>query len=171
MHPRTCTLSAFTLSTAMVFGAVALAADLPNEGTFIGTFSSFGTYKATPIGTERLLVAFDENGLSLSNGLLDHMTWHCWGTTDYMSGMGQSQGYCVGTDPDGDKLAVSFGPDEMHAPNQKSWSSPMTSTTGTGKFAGISGGGTYVNHANEFRPAVEGTFLNYATIQGSYKFP
>jgi len=148
-----------------------MAADLPKEGTFSGTFSCFGTYKATPIGTERLLIAFDENGLSLSDGLLDHMTWHCWGTTDYINDIGQGQGYCVGIDREGDQLAVNFGPDEKHTPYQKSWESPTTFTTGTGKFAGISGSGTYVNHSNEFRPVTDGTFLNYVTFQGSYKLP
>ena len=35
-------LSAFTLSAAMAFGAAAMAADLPKEGTYSGTYSAFG---------------------------------------------------------------------------------------------------------------------------------
>ena len=42
---------------------------------------------------------------------------------------------------------------------------------GTGKFAGIRGSGTYMNHANEFRPMADGTFVNYVTFEGSYKLP
>jgi hypothetical protein len=64
-------LSAFTLSAAMFFGIVAMAADLPKEGTFSCTYYGFGTSKATKVGEERLLVVFDENGLTLSNGFLD----------------------------------------------------------------------------------------------------
>jgi hypothetical protein len=37
MQPRTRLFSAFTLTVAMAFGAAALAADLPKEGTFSGT--------------------------------------------------------------------------------------------------------------------------------------
>jgi hypothetical protein len=164
-------LSVFTLSTVMLFGIVAMAADLPKEGTYSGTYSGFGTAKATPIGKERLLVVLDESGLQLSNGLFDHTTLHCWGLADYTNGVGQSHGYCVSTDPVGDQVVFSFGPDEKHAPDQKSWSGSTRLTTGTGTYTGISGGGTYVIHSNEFRPATEGTYVNYATFQGSYKLP
>ncbi len=162
----------FPLAAALVLGMAPPGASAElKEGTFSCTYSSFGTAKATAIGKERLLVVFDENGLKLTNGFLDHTTWHCWGLADFTNGMGQAHGYCVGTDPAGDQLVLNFGPDEKHAPDQKSWSGSLTYTTGTGKYAGISGGETYVIHANEFRPAVEGTFLNYATCQGSYKLP
>ena len=63
-------LSAITLGAAMLFGAAATAADLPKEGKVSGSYYSVGTAKATPIGKERLLVALDETGLQLSNGLL-----------------------------------------------------------------------------------------------------
>jgi hypothetical protein len=76
---RTCLLSAFTLSTAIVFGAVAMAADLPKEGTFSATYSAVGTAKTTQIGKERVLIALDETGLSVGRGLFDHITWHCFG--------------------------------------------------------------------------------------------
>jgi hypothetical protein len=55
----------------LALGAAALAADLPKEGTFSGTFSGVGTYKAYQVGKERLLLVFDENELQLTNGLLD----------------------------------------------------------------------------------------------------
>src|ERR1700722_7514693 len=37
----------------MVFGATAMAADLPKEGTFSGTVAAAGTYKATVVGKDR----------------------------------------------------------------------------------------------------------------------
>jgi hypothetical protein len=171
MRPSTCMLLTSTLSTATFLASTATGADLSKEGTFSGTYSGFGTVRVSAIGKVRVLAAFDENGLTLTNGLLDHMTWHCWGTEDFTNGMGQGQGYCVGTDPAGDQIVHNFGPDEKHAPDQKSWNSPFSLTTGTGRYAGINGGGTFVLHVNEFRPATEGTFLNYVTIQGSYKLP
>ena len=108
MRPRTRLLSAFTLSTAIAFGVVAMAADLPKEGTFSGTLSNSGTVKATPVGKERLLVMFDENGSVVSNGLLDHTTVHCWGLGDYANGVGQAHGYCVSMDPAGDQIVINI---------------------------------------------------------------
>jgi hypothetical protein len=156
---------------ALMLGIAAPALAQMKEGTFSGTYSAFGTYKAMPIGKERVLITFDENGLTLTTGFADHMTWHCFGLADFTDGRGQDHGHCVVTDLAGDQFVTNFGPDEKHAPDQKSWNSSATFTTGTGKFAGISGGFTYVIHANEFRPATEGTFLNYSTLEGSYKIP
>ena len=48
----------------------------------------------------------------------------------------------------------------------------MTSfTSGTGKFAGVSGTLHYVVHAPEFRAPTTGTYVNYVTLEGSYKLP
>ena len=51
-----------------------MAADLPKEGTFNATYSAFGTIKVTTIGKERVMFVFDENGLTRSDGFLDHTT-------------------------------------------------------------------------------------------------
>ncbi len=171
MQPRTCILSGLTLSSAIVFGAVAMAADLPKEGTFNVTFSAYGTLKATPVGKELFLSAFDENGLSVGNGLLDHMTWHCSGLFDITDGMAQFHGNCVATDPAGDQIASSFASDGKYPADAKSFNGATTFLKGTGKYAGISGGYKLVGHAPEFRTAAEGTFAEYATFQGSYKLP
>jgi hypothetical protein len=73
MQTRMCLLSAVTLGAAMLVGTAANAGDLPKEGTFTATYASAGTFKATSIGKEHL-ATFDENGLLVGNGLLDHMT-------------------------------------------------------------------------------------------------
>ena len=52
------------------------------------------------VGKERVLILWDENGLTLSDGYNDHTTSHCWGTGDYIKGIGQDHGYCVATDPE-----------------------------------------------------------------------
>jgi hypothetical protein len=170
MRPRTTTLAAVTLGIAISLGAAAMAADLPKEGTYSGTYSAFGTCKATAIGKERLLLACDENGLTLSNGIQDHMTWHCWGMGDYTNGVGQDHGYCVGTDPSGDLLLQIFVT-EKRPIDQKSYSVSTTSSGGTGKYTGISGPEHDVCHSGEFKPATEGTYLQHCNIQGNYKLP
>jgi hypothetical protein len=143
------------------------AADLQKEESFDSAAYSFGTYRLSSV----VFVSYDEDGLSLGSGPFDHMTSHCWGTTEFSNGIGQGQGYCVGVNPDGDQMSITIGPDETHTPSQRSWSSPMILTAGTGKAAGITGSGTYVNHPNEFRTETLGTFVNYVEVKGTYKLP
>jgi hypothetical protein len=66
MRLHICMLSAVALSAAMLLGTVAMAADLPKEGSYSGTYSGVGTGKAIAIGKERLLIAWDETGLSVA---------------------------------------------------------------------------------------------------------
>jgi hypothetical protein len=169
MQPRTSTLSAFTLSTAMFFGVAAMAADLPKEGTYSGTYSSYGTIKATAVGKERVVMTFDEHGLSLGKGIIDRIIWHCFGLIDVVSGIGQNQGHCVGTDPDGDQIVVDYASDKF-APDAKTTPVTVKLTTGTGKYAGISGGHTFIAHNDVFQSA-DGTSVFYGPLEGSYKLP
>lgn len=130
----------------------------------------FGTYKATSIGKDQAVGAWDENGLSVGQGPLDHMTWHCWGLFGIANGKNHAHGFCVGTDPAGDQVVSNVG-DEPHPMDQK-FTGTSTFTMGTGKFKGITGGHTFVAHSPEFRPAAEGTYLQYTTNQGGrYKLP
>jgi hypothetical protein len=170
MQSNTCKLSAFTLSIVIVFGTAAMAADLPKEGTFSGSCSSVGTVKAILIGKERVLLTFDESGLTLDEGLFNHWTWHCWGLGDFSSGIGQDHGYCVGTDPAGEQVALNFG-DEKHQLDQKIVTGSFTITTGTGKYAGITGSATYKLDGSEFRSPEGGPVFGHNTHQGNYKLP
>ena len=61
------------------------------------------------------MLAIDENGLSVTNGVLDHMTWHCSGLADFTNGIGQTQGFCAGRDPVGDQVVFNWE-SEKHAP-------------------------------------------------------
>jgi hypothetical protein len=162
-------LSAFTLSTAMAFGAAAMAADPPKEGTYSGTFSGLATVKATQIGKEKLLTVLDANASVLTNGLLDHTTWHCYGLGDFTNGIGEERGYCVATDPGGDQAAGDLAI-EKHAVDAKSSSGSVTWVAGTGKYAGITGIHKFVCD-NTFRATAEGAFPNHCTNNGSYKLP
>src|ERR1700733_9395957 len=139
MRTHKCTLSALTLAGAMTWGAPALAADLPKEGTFSGTFTSAGTWKGAVVGKDRYVVATDENGLYVGTGFLDRMTAHCFGTANGVSGLEQFQGYCVLTDPSGDQIVIDYVSTEKHPPTAKAYGVATTITTGTGKYTGISG--------------------------------
>jgi hypothetical protein len=169
MLQRTCILSVFTLSMAMASGAVAIAADLPKEGTFSVDYTGFGTSKLTAIGKERALITFDENALWLGKGFGDHMTSHSFGMEDITNGMAQIRGYAVGTDPTGDQFVVDA--DGKWPADAKILNFKFTFTTGTGKFAGISGSGTGTCNGPEFRTAAEGTYAQHCALSGSYKLP
>ena len=172
MRLRTCILSAFTLSTGMAFGAAAMAADLPKEGTYTGTWTGLGTYKTTQVGPDRLLVNSNSTGVFQTNGFLDHTVMRCWGTDDWVKGVGQFiGGYCVIIDPDGDQIVMNCSPSEKHTQDQKSWGGLCTFTTGTGKYAGVSGSDTYAVHPGELLSLAEGTFAFINPNQGNYKLP
>jgi hypothetical protein len=160
----------FGLAAALVLLVVRPASAQMQEGTLSGTFAAFGTVKATTTGKERLLLAFDENGLSVGNGVLDRITWHCSGLADFTNGVGQSQGFCAGHDPVGDQVVFNWE-SEKHAPEQKVVRGTFSWTGGTGKYAGIRGDGTYVDYSGEFLPLVEGTVVSYVTFEGSYRTP
>ena len=156
---------------AMTLGASAMAADLPKEDKFSVMLSGAGAAKVTAIGKERLLIAWDENDLTVGTGIFDHVTWHCFGLYEVMNAMAQAQGYCVVTDPAGDQIVGNIVIDGKPAADAKSYSVTGTITTGTGKYAGISGGWTFVVHGPEFRTATEGTYVTYGPLQGSYRLP
>jgi len=76
MRTYKCAVSALILASAIAFGAVAMAAGLPKSGTYNLEFTSYGTAKVAVVGKGRVLVAWDENGLSRGAGFGDHVTWH-----------------------------------------------------------------------------------------------
>jgi len=171
MQARTCMLSAITLGTAMLFGVAAMAADLPKEGTFTVTASTYGTAKGDAVGKGRWIGEFDDSGPLVGSGLLDHTTTHCFGLLDSTNGMIGFRGYCVFTDPDGDRIAMNIASDGTHPFSAKTWSGSGTFTTGTGKYTGVSGNDAFHCRGGEFKTPAEGTFVDYCVHQGSYKLP
>ena len=160
----------FGLAAALVLGAERPVSAQMLEGTLNGTFAAFGTVNAQATAKERTVLAIDENGLSVTNGVLDHMTWHCSGLAEFTNGIGQTQGFCVGRDPVGDQVVFNWE-SEKHAPDQKVVHGTFTWTGGTGNYAGIRGDGTYMDYSGEFRPLTEGTIVSYLTFEGNYRTP
>jgi hypothetical protein len=161
--------AALVLTAAFATGAPAQA----KEGTASFTFAGIGTFKATEIGKDRLILAEEEKGLDegSSNPMFDHMTWLCYGIGDFTKGAGQTKGYCVQTDPAGDQFVKSFVSEKFSLGQKESIKGSETLTGGTGKFAGIAGSGTFVFDGNSFKPTDKGTFLSHGTHNLSYKLP
>ena len=104
-YKRTIAASAFLASLAL--GTAAIAADLPKEGAFKGTFSSYGTYKTTKVGDVALTV-FDETGPQLTDGFADHMALHCWGIGEAANGTGRTMAIASGLTPVATRWLRSF---------------------------------------------------------------
>jgi hypothetical protein len=171
MQTHKCLWSAFTILVAAAFATAAIAADLPKEGTYSGTYSNPGTYKAYPIGKERAAGSWEADGLTVGIGFLDHTTWHCFGLSDIASGTAQWHGYCVLTDPAGDQIMTNVASEE-HAMDVKSFGASGKFIAGTGKYVGIGGDLTFICRNNaEFRTAAAGTYVFYADLKASYKLP
>jgi hypothetical protein len=81
-----------------------------------------------------------------------------FGLSDIANGMNQFRGYSVGIDPSGDQIVGDYASDGKIPADAKSYSGKFTVTTGTGKYAGISGGGTFTCHSPDFGTAAEGTY-------------
>jgi hypothetical protein len=149
--------------------ASVMAADLPKEGTFKGTYTAVGTYKLIKIG-DRSLTNVDEMGLQITNGIADRMTFHCWGTEETNNGETAGAGYCVAMDPTGDLIEGKLAKDRH--PRGENFKGTLSFVAGTGKFNGISG--TCVNDyvgVKHFRAVVEGTYIQYVTSYCDYKLP
>ncbi len=171
MRTHKCLWSTFTVLVAAAFTTAAIAADLPKEGTYSGTYSNPGTYKAYPVGKERVAVSWEADGATVGTGFLDHTTWHCFGLEDVASGTQQWHGYCILTDPAGDQIMTSVI-SEKHGQDTKNFGATGTFTAGTGKFTGIEGGITFLCHNNaEFRTATAGTYVFLADLKAGYKLP
>ena len=97
----------------------------PKEGQVDVTYFGAGSLKTMPLGKEKSFFLFDENGLSVGEGLLDHMTWHCWGVGDGINTVIAFRGDCVGTDPRGTSSRSNLLPtrptsQSRHTPSQTS---------------------------------------------------
>jgi hypothetical protein len=157
--------------TSMAFGAAAVAADLPKEGTFTGTFPAAGTAKVYPVGKEQATVQWDANGLTVGTGVLDHMTWHCFGGLDATSGISQWSGRCVATDPAGDQIVSNWTSDK-YAADGKTYLATGTFATGSGKYAGISGSiAATCESPIAYKTADPANYVFNANLQARYKLP
>jgi hypothetical protein len=101
--------------------------------------------------------------------MFDHLTWHCWGLADFTKGVGQNRGRSVETDLAGDQIVISY--DTGTFTLGKTFSGSFTLLKDTGKFAGITGGGSYVYDGFLFRATEEGTYFPHGTLKLSYKLP
>jgi hypothetical protein len=110
-------------------------------------------------------MSYSLTGTSRSNpsgGAFDMMSFQCVGVGALIEGKWSSNGFCEYLDADGDKSlgkATRIGP-------KGTWKF----VAGTGKFAGITGGGTNET-LGQFPTIKPGTFQGCNRAVGTYKLP
>jgi len=161
------------LAVALVSG-LALAADapapIPREGSTSGMAVFSGAVKMMAVGTDRAQFSYDVMGVMISDageGILHNASIRCMGGMQVASGAFDNEsGSCVITRPDGDQIfQVIKGTGKTAAAAKGTY----TYVGGTGKMAGITGGGEYTR--TSVRPAAEGTSQSVSRTKGSYKLP
>ena len=142
-------------------------APIPKEGSFsyVNVFS--GTVKAMPLGKERIQLSYDVMGVSTGEGLLHNSSVRCVGGMHVANGAWDDEsGSCIYTRPDGDQV---FGTYKATGKVGAAAKGTFTYVGGTGKMAGITGGGEFTRV--NVRPAAEGTSQSVSHHTAKYRLP
>ena len=161
----------------LILGIVLLAAfgtevkaQIPREGASSQTWAYSGTFKALPMGQERVQMNYETMGVVIgdTNEDLSHnASFRCLGALHTVKGEYNESGFCVWTRPDGDQIFGTYkGTGRLGSGGKGS----TAIVGGTGKLVGIQGNGEYTNFVT-LRPAAEGTFQGYNRVKGQYKLP
>lgn len=154
-------------TAAMLAGAAALAAPaLAGETEYGGTFC--GRFVSTMLQGGPEIAAFNVESWGIETPDSTFRPWagatnHCAVNVLVLGGKATERGQCVWTDADGDTFIGSF---LGEADKPGAW----TFLGGTGKWKGVSGGGTY-QHVSASRPRADGTGENCTTHSGKYMLP
>jgi len=159
------------LSILVVLGSFGLAqAQIPKEGASSYIIAYSGTYKTVAMGQERFQMTYEVLGVIVSDAsdcILQNASLRCVGSNHAITGAYEDDnGFCVSTRPDGDQLFTSYKASGKLGGVGKG---TFTYVGGTGKFAGIEGGGEFTRIG--VRPAAEGTFQGYNRVKDHYKLP
>jgi hypothetical protein len=139
------------------------------EASFINAYSA--TFKAIPMGKERLQMNYEGTGLVVETSAdspFHNTSFHFLGTLHAIKGVYKDSGFAMYTLPNGDKIYGTFkGSGTLGKGDRKATG---TLVGGTGKCTGIEGGWQYAG-AGSFRPAKKGTFQGKAKGTVHWKIP
>lgn len=146
------------------------AAPIPKEGTTSGLVALAGTVKVVQFGKDRLQLTYEVMGVSISDtggGIFHNASVRCLGGFHAVNGaFDDESGSCVYTLPDGDQV---FSTHKVTGKLGVGAKGTYTLVGGTGKMAGITGGGEFTR--TTVRPAADGTSQSYTRSKGKYKLP
>ena len=143
---------------------LAVAADLPKEGSYDIHSCTSGAANAIAFSKDHRVISIEQWGSTFSNppgGMLDKGVFHCLGLQTVFAGKDVYSHYCELVFADGDKILAHFSP----GPD----GNPIRSTVaGTGKYEGLVLSGTVVQ-MGPFAVVKPGAFQNCNHQTGTYK--
>ena len=158
------------LVSSMAIAAETPAAPIPKEGSSSSLVALAGTVKVIQAGKDQFQLTYEVMGVSISDtgeGILHNASVRCVGGLHAVNGAYDDEsGSCVYTRPDGDQVFSTYKATGKQGAVAKG---TYTLIGGTGKMAGITGGGEFTR--TSVRPAVEGTSQSYSRSKGKYKLP
>jgi hypothetical protein len=167
---KTFVMVILTLFLSAIVGNV-FSEEIAKEGSGTGMSIASGKYKIHQIEEGTGFVSWKQKGVSVRDsgeGPFHNMSQNCIGVQLWEKGVGSGIGYCVGITPDGDKILYQITQENVK-PGPGLKKGKYKFIDGTGKFAGIEGGGEYTQYS--VQPAEEGTYQNVGKTKGSYKLP
>jgi hypothetical protein len=143
--------------------------ELPKEGPVAATGIFHSNLKVIGVG-DLAQFAYDSKGgwvAEKPGGFGDRLTVHCIGSGRTLKGKIEFEyNMCEYTDPAGDKLYSKL---ENVSSDADKVVNKTTLISGTGKYAGITGGWEVVRRSH--RPPAEGEGMSSTKITGTYKLP
>lgn len=158
-------------SIAVGFAGPALAADYEISSTFVyqveGDIYTLGDVRVVAIG--------ETSGIVIPSGTEGPMAGYtkqvCPQFIDFFA---ENIGFCTVTTPEGDEyysqiVTVPLPQDEWLPGATGANHGEFTYLGGTGRFEGLTGGGTFTSH--NFGPMSNGRFVGFSEITGTYSLP
>jgi hypothetical protein len=138
------------------------------QQSFDDTTCRAGTPTVIAKSDDMLLTSVDHRGITRSNTgnkIFENVTQHCIGTVFNIAGKRGGSGWCKSVNPsNGDVNLVEW------IAGEKQGEGTFKFVYGTGKWKGISGGGTYES-SGAARPVDEGTYQNCVRVKGTVTIP
>lgn len=158
-------LAALVLLGALTLPQAGHAADTPKQGTSsYTTYWVVGSYNPIKLGANGYATSDYSGVVSSDNPMFDHLSAHCLASSLSMAGTDHNSGACVGLAPDGSQLFLTY---EITADAQGR-NGANHFIGGTGKFEGISGGGSI---AVEFIKGPDGKVMFVSHHNVEWKLP
>lgn len=162
---RSWVANALSAAVAIVLGLAIFTSVAHAETPFDITSCLAGEIKVISGSKELTVLGAEVRGIFRSNHenkALDNMTIYCIAVFRIMSGKGTSIAYCKGMDPDGDVIVQEHRRDGPKV----TWKFLQ----GTGKYKGITGGGTGKVVARG-KPITPGTTQGCSRVTGTFQVP
>jgi hypothetical protein len=121
-----------------------------HSGTFTGTLISTNAIVVPDVEQHKLELTIIAGSHRSEDPLWNGLWMTYYGVSDLVNDQGKAQGFFVNQHPDGSKLHGSF----EASVDGLEMTGKYTFAEGTGRYAGITGGGSFTSHMKTWKDAV-----------------